>query len=300
MRATRGIYVSVSFSNGGGTVEAYPRNNNSNGGPICDIPGFQFIWDIATDTAGNVIVPDALGGIYAYKGPQLCGPELGHITGFSYQQAVDAAAIDAAHGKIAVAYHYGRFWGDPGSIAVCTLAKGCTSNLTNRGVFEIFGVTMTHNGDCWAEGWPYSSNLPNLVYYAGCKGPGQLATGFKNPNWGGLDVDNDGHVLAVSTESPAPNETRSELIVYSGCNPKCTLLGGPFLLSPPRKRGSSEYGHLNRLNDRFVAADNKYRQVDVFAYTGHGTGLTYLYSFNSGLGPSAVPVGAAYDPSSQR
>lgn len=292
---SRGIYVSANNGSGVGVVFAYPEYNRSNGKPLCYVRGFNFLWDIATDAAGDLLVPDALGGIFVYKGPHMCGLELGHIKGFSNQQAVDAAAVDAAHKEIAVAYHYGRFISYPGSIAVCTLAKGCTRTLTNPGVFEIFSVTMAKNGDCWADGWPWSSTKPNLVYYAHCKGKGQTATGFQNEYAGGLDVDDEGHLLAISSPSfTSSNRHRSKLFVYGGCNPACTLIGGPFVLSPRKKHGQAEFGHLSPSSDRFVVADNTYSQVEIYAYTGHGTGLRYLYSFNNGFN-GGIPIGAAYN-----
>lgn len=299
--ATRGIDVAVNNAAGAGAVYGYPADNRDNHGYSCFKPGFNFLWDVSTDVHGNLIVPDALFGVYVEKGPQLCGPTLGHITGYSYQQAIDAAAVDAAHARIAVAYHYGRFQSDPGGIAVCSLAAGCAHYLTNPGVFEVFSDTMARNGDCWADGWPPSSTTPNLVYYAHCKGRGQIATGFANSFAGGLDVDNDGHLLAISSPAFTSKSGDSQLYVYSGCRPRCTLIGGPFSLAPPTDRNTgSEYGHLNAQNDRFVTANAQYNQVDVFAYTGHGTGLNYLYSFNKGFGYNAVPIGATYVPGSQR
>lgn len=294
--ATDGIYVSVSLNDTYSYVEAYPARNNSNSGPICNVPGFRFIWDLNTDLKGNLIVPDSVYGIYIYKGPQLCGALAGKIAGLKSRQAIDVAAIDAIHGPVAVGYHV-DLNGGPGSIAVCTIASGCTENLTSRYINVLYSDTMARNGDCWADGVT-KKNVVSLVYYAGCKMPGQLATGFENRYAGGLEVDNMGHLLAVSDASIF-NLSGADLYVYSGCNPGCTRFGGPFMLAPPGKDGAGLFAHLDRSNQRLAVASNTTDKVEVFAYGMYGKKLKYLYSFDNGFDQSAKPIGAAYSASSR-
>jgi hypothetical protein len=57
---------------------------------------------------------------------------------------------------------------------------------------------------------------------------------------------------------------------------------------------------LGRQNERFITADYIFGQADIFAYTGHGAGLSYLYSFNNGLSASLNVEGAAYSPRSPK
>jgi hypothetical protein len=297
--AADGIYVSVSLDNTYSYVEAFPDSNNGNGGPICNLPGLRFIWDLNTDLKGNLIVPDSLYGIYVYRGPGLCGELAGKIAGLKARQAVDVAANDAIHGPIAVGY-YTDLNGGPGSIAVCTIASGCTENLTSRYIKTLWSDTMAHNGDCWGDGINKNQNLKaNLVYYAGCKMPGRLATGFKNPFAGGLEIDNMGHVLAVS-DAAVFGLSGATLYVYSGCNPKCTLFGGPFVLGPPGKDGAGVFAHLDRSNQRLAVASNTTDKVEVFSYIDYGKKLKYLYSFDNGLNRDAAPIGVAYSAGSRR
>jgi hypothetical protein len=156
---------------------------------------------------------------------------------------------------------------------------------------EVLAVAMSNAGDCWAS----SAADTALTYFKGCAEPAQNATGYLNPSAGGLDIDNHGNLVAISDASPDEHgvslQSSSEVYVYSGCNPKCTLVGGPFALE-----GGSLYGHLNKENTRFVAADHEYGQVDIYKYTP--TAIRYLYSFNNGLSTSII--GAAYNPRSKQ
>lgn len=290
--ARRGIYVSQSLATG---VLGYRKDNSSNGSAICAISGQDVPEDIATDPSGNLIVPNrsttVLGTINVFQGPGMCGPLLGSITE-SLGQPGDAASVDATNGTIAVGIGFDT--SGHGSVAVCTLSSGaCPVNLTNPTIEFVQGVAMAKNGDCWASARSVSDTA-ELVYFARCSGPGQVASGFQNPWWGGLDIDNQGNIVSISTFNSSFSFP-SVAYVYSGCNPTCALRGGPFPLE-----GESFFGHLGARNNRFAVADAQFGQVDIFQYAGHGTALTYLYSFNNGLSESQGVEGAAYSPSSQR
>ena len=97
-----------------------------------------------------------------------------------------------------------------------------------------------------------------------------------------------------TSNAPAANASRLEAVtliprVYKGCDPKCTLLGGPFALS-----GNTIFGHLNERSTEFVGADYQYGEIDVYKYAP--TRLTYLYSFNNGLDAGDDVEGAAFNP----
>jgi hypothetical protein len=217
-------------------IYGYTTPNRSNNGPTCSVSPASYVNDVAADNGGNLIDPD--GGthtIIVYTGPDLCGTEVGSIND-SYGIPSDASALNAKTGTIAVANIYdGVGFGTygPGSISVCSMSGGCTSNLTNSNMYEVAGVVMDSAGDCWADSAD-SSGVAWLTYFAGCTGGGVTATGFVNGTLGGLDIDKDGHILAIDAYN-------ANLYVYSGCNPTCTLVNGPQTLE-----GQSIFGHLNR------------------------------------------------------
>jgi hypothetical protein len=280
-----GIYVSEFYSN---MIYGYMTPNTSNNPPTCTVSPASYPNDVASDMGGDLIDPD--GGthsIIVYAGPKLCGKQLGSIND-PYGTPSDAASANAKHGTIAVGNIYdgvGYGWYGPGSVSVCTMSGGCTSNLTNSNMYEVAGVALSTNGDCWADSEDQSGTAW-LTYFAGCSGAGVTATGFVNTTLGGLDIDKDGHLLAIDAYA-------GQLYVYSGCNPTCTLLNGPQPL-----QGQSIFGHLDRSSMDFAAADFQYGQVDVYKYEATTGKIKYAYSFNNGLTASDIVEGAAFAPRS--
>ena len=277
---TSGIYVSENQSSES-DVFGYPSNNRKNRGPICS-ENSQPTYDLAVDDRGNLIVPSPSYTVTVFKGPGMCGPKLGTFQTMYYP--VDAASSNAASGTIAVGIVLDGASGD-GSIQLCTLKKGCYANLTDGTQMDfVAAVAMSKKGDCWA-----SSAVPTaLTYFKDCSATAQSATGYENSDAGGLDIDNNGNLVSISCSEVSCSTP--VLYVYSGCNPKCKKVGGPFPL-----QGASWYGHLNEDSTRFAAADYEYGQVDVYKYSP--TTVTYLYSFNSGLNSDIS--GAAYNPRSK-
>jgi len=281
--AKSGIYVSESLSSGL-DVFGYANNNRSNGPPVCS-ENASSTYDLAVDGKSNLIVPE-YNTITVFKGPTMCGQELGSFhTIWDDDYPVDATSPDAATGTIAVGVIQDAGSG-VGSIELCTLKSGCKTNLTNGSAMNlVFAVAMSKKDDCWAS----SATPTALTYFRGCSGSGQSATGYKNPDAGGLDIDKNGHVVSISCSEVSCSTPA--LYVYSGCKPKCEKIGGPFSL-----QGASMYGHLNEDSTRFAAADYEYGQIDVYRYTP--AGITYLYSFNDGLSAGAR-MGVAYNPRSK-
>ncbi|HEY2476100.1 MAG TPA: hypothetical protein VGI19_15030 [Candidatus Cybelea sp.] len=278
-----GLYVSQ-FSSP--SILAYKSNNKKNGAPTCNIPGVQYLNGVAVDGKGNVIDPD--GGsrsIIIFKGPGMCGAKVAS-TGDSYGQPVDAASNDALHRKIVVANMFDNN-SKAGSVSVCTMKGGCTTNLTNSGIYEMVGVAMDTKGNCWASAYNMQFS-PSLVYFAKCKGAGVPATGYQNTSPGGLDIDNVGNLVAIDTSA----NNVGALLIYSGCKPACKVVGGPFAL-----HGEAFWGHLNEKSTAFATANYVAGEVDVYKYST--TALTYLYSFTNGLTPSYSVKGAAYNPRSK-
>jgi hypothetical protein len=275
-----GIYASQFYA---AIIAGYQHKNTSNNPPICTL-GASYPNGIAVDGKGNLIDPD--GGtrnVLVYQGPAMCGPLAATIAD-PYGQPSDASSADALNGTIAVGNIFDNS-GLPGSISVCTASGGCTANLSNANMFEVAGVAMANNGDCWADAIN-SSGTATLTYFAGCTGAGQATTGFMNTYFGGLDIDKKGNLVTISAFD-------ANVYIYSGCNPACTLVGGPFTLN-----GEAVFGHLNKQSMTFATGDFPNGQIDVYQYSP--TSLTYFYSFNNGLSASDDVEGTAFNPRSEQ
>jgi hypothetical protein len=277
-QAMKGIYVAEFF---GSEILGYPKNQSGNGAPICTITGVSSVNNVATDTVGNLIVPDAFTGISVYTGPSMCGPLLGTIPD-TYGQASDAAAVNAATGPIVVANILG-----PGYVVVCSPCTQLTPS--SQGIGEVAGVAMDKNGNCWADSYNAAFTAVVLTYWAGCTGTGVAATGFQNTGYGGLDVDNWGDVVSFNWHGSAG----TDLWVYSGCNPACTSVSDNSLTN-----NTAIFGHLGKQSQRLVVGAYLKGQLDIYRYTP--AALTYYYSFNNGLSGSLDVEGAAYSPSSKK
>lgn len=275
-----GIYVSLFY---GSSIFGYPANNKKNEMPICTVPGVTSPNGIAVDGAGNLIDPD--GGtatILIFGGPRMCGKQVGSISD-SYGQPSDASSADATKDKIAVA-NIVDTGSAPGSVSVCTLAKGCTVNLTNGSMYHSGGVAMSNSGDCWDDAKTTSTGGAALIYFKKCAGKGELATGFKSTSYGNIEIDNKGHLVII-------DELAMTVTIYGGCTPKCTVLGGPFNL-----KAESFFGKLNKANTDYAAVDRTDGVVDVYQFTEKA--MKYEYSFSAGLSTAGKPEGIAQLPRS--
>jgi hypothetical protein len=268
----------------GTTILGYRSNtlgqaNKKNGPPACTISGVFLPNDIDGDAKGNVI--DSDGGTHTLK---IFGPKCGALKGTindPFGNPADAAALNALTGRIVVAtiVDNGKSFG---SVTLCTLKAGCTTNLTSSSIIgDVAAVAVNRIGDCWAAS--ESASTASLTYFKGCSGSGQATTGFQNKSYGGLDIDNSGNIVSIDFKNTL-------VYVYKGCNPACTVVGGPFTL-----HGESIFGHLDRGGNAYATVEHAAGQVDIYSYTP--TALTYQYSFNNGLNTSQDFVGIAYAPS---
>ena len=140
--AKGGIYVSE-FD--GSSVYGYAGTNQRNAPPICGETSGDFVADVATDRNGDLIAPSQQGEtINIYSGPRMCGPTAATLHD-PYGLPVDAASANALTQKIAVA----NIEGDgpisnppAGGITICTIAGGCTRNLTNPAMFHVDDVVV--------------------------------------------------------------------------------------------------------------------------------------------------------------
>jgi hypothetical protein len=282
----KGTYVSEFDTS---SILGYAANNKKNDGPICTISGVAFVNDVGVDGTGNLMVPnpgDVTGGeaLDIHQGPTMCGKVIGSI-GDPYGQPSDATSPNAVTGQIALGNLVGN-GSTAGSLSICTFKGGCTVNLTASDYFHVGGVGMSNGGDCWIDVKTSASGGVELVYYKGCAGSGAVASGFKQTYYGGIDIDNKGNLVII-------DDMAEDVYIYSGCNPTCTVVGGPFAL-----KGESFWGKLNKANNQFTAVDRTDGLVDVYSYSTKKIKL--LYSYNSGLSASLIPNGVAVNPRSRQ
>lgn len=282
---TKGIATSAFES---GTNYIFMKNNASNGPPVCTSQNSTTgVNNVQSDSAGDLIVPDAYAGIEVYAPPftsSSCGTLLGTIPD-SYGQAVDAASLNAVTGTIVVGH-------SNGAVAVCTLASLSCSQLSSN-LDSFTQVAFDKAGNCYAESTDASTGSQALEVYTGCTGSPVIATGFSEPYLGGIVVDNKGNLTAISLFN-ASFGFPSTATTYSGCaTGACTVVAGPTALT-----GESIYGGIGRQNQRFVTFDLTDSEMEVYSYkstTGVGS---LLYNFNNGLSgcPSNICEAATYLP----
>lgn len=290
MVAVRGQFVSEYY---GTQVFGYAKQNKANNPPMCELSGnTSAVNGIASDPKGNVIVPGGDEGsnpayvsIYSAGGSSGCAflASIPDTTG----ESADAASYNAATGNIAVAEIVNWTTGT-GDVVMCSVAGGCGTPVTNPAITGYGGgVALAPNGDCWLSAATSGTSGFNLIYWQGCTGSGQVATGTLNSSYGGLFFDSAGNLVSVDAFS-------NVLYVYSGCNPNCTLKGGPFALE-----GASFYGNLNRAGNRLALGDWANGQVDVYNYsdTPSGVTLTYKYNFNNSLTQGDLVESGIFSPS---
>lgn len=277
----QGLYVTEM---NGGRVYGFPIDNRRNKPPICALSGVHPN-DVAVDGHGNLIVPSSnaySGSVTIFKGPEMCGKKVGSVSD-PFGEPTDAAASDdATTGTFIVGSLVGPGGDNPGTVAVCTLKAGCTMSLRDGTAQTVGGVALAKNGDCWvsAETVGYKAIL---IYHHGCAESGVRARGFANRYFGGLDIDDAGHLVAISSGD-------AKLYVYDGCNPRCKLVGGPFAL-----KGSPFFGHLSASSTRLAVGRGSPSGVDVYAYAP--TRVRFLYGFSKGLEPRSTAA-ATYNPRS--
>lgn len=285
-KPTTGIYVSTF---GEADIQGYAADNKANKGPICTVTGVSSVNGLAVDLKGNLIDPDGGSGyIIIFKGPQLCPTsEIGLISD-TYGQPSDASTPDGATSTIAVGNIVDKS-SAPGSLSICTLKAGtCSTNLTNKAIYHAGGVAMSPGGDCWLDAKTSSTGGAALIYFKGCKGGGVVAKGFKQTYYGGIDIDNKGNLVINDLDA-------EDTYIYSGCNPTCKVVGGPFKL-----KGESFFGKLNSTNTNYATVDRTKASVDIYSYDGKS--IKYMYSFNKGIessGSQIVPEGVAQLPRSK-
>jgi hypothetical protein len=279
---SNGIYISQFY---GREILGYQFLHKLRRPPLCNVRAGMYVNGVAVDRQGNLIAPDgASKHVVVYQGPEMCGKRLGAFRD-AYGQPSDVASQDAANGTIAVG-NIRDHGSSAGSLSICTLRAGCTSNLTNPELYAAGGVAMSNGGDCWVDAMRTSVGGAALIYFQGCAGQGEAASGFNSKSYGGIDIDNQGNLVII-------DQATSAVSIYSGCNPSCTLVGGPF-----RLKAQSFFGKLNAANTDFVAVDQLHGAVDFYSYSTEA--IKFEHSSKQGLQIELAPQGIAQNPRSQQ
>jgi hypothetical protein len=272
----------------GTSIYGFKNDYKQGYGPTCTLyTGQVYVNAIAADPLGNLMVPQSNGNLVKiYQGPDMCASLLGSFND-QYGQPANAASLDAASGTIAVVDIVGKH-NSMGNLAICSLSAGCTQKLEPAFSGYAWGVAVAKNGDCWLTTENRSFTAAGMTYWPRCNGSGELVTGFRNTSFGDVSVDKHGYLVAVDFKGGAAGQ----LWVYSGCNPACAVVGGPFPLE-----GQPFSGALNARGDTFGTMESEFPYggtVDIYKYTP--TKLSYEYSFNSSFAPVSSPEGFAYSP----
>ena len=289
-----GIYASEFRSDVGvfGYSPKPPISRPTN--PVCRPSGFRYnVNGIEADEKGNLIVPgseDAGGenwSVDVYQGaaqPHICGKLLGRIP-VTNGQPVDAFSFNAVTGPIAVSVIDDTT--NLGEIEMCSLASlACSAPITSPDITGYSaGVAMAKNGNCWlSTAKRVDIGIPagfRLIFFKGCKEPGQVATGTDSQSfYGGLFRDGgtlDGNRLGSF------DAFDSVLTVYKDCKPDCTKLAELKLA------GQSFFGGLNGSSKRLAAGDSSNGSIDVYQYDPKNfTNFKLLYSIDGGLDRSRL------------
>jgi hypothetical protein len=258
-------------------VWGFPNPNTSNGPASCtlgtaSVP-LEYVNGFGTDPKGNVMVPGYTGQDNGYLSINVFAPNCGSLVWqaeVDTGQPADAYSSNGATGTVLVGELADYDNNDYGAAVLCSQSSGCGTPITNSSITGYAaGVAMAKNGDCWISGATSTTSGFVLVYFPGCSGSGEVATGTSNQSYGGLFIDTKGHLGSVD----AANAT---LYVYSGCNPACTLVSTSTL------EGESIFGGLDKKGKNLALGDFENQQVDVYSYSPT-QGATYSYSFNNGL-----------------
>jgi hypothetical protein len=289
-KAKGGIYGSEFYSNSSdaeGLINGYPNPDSKNVKPTCTINGYAINgWGI--DNSGDLILPvsdnsTVLPSINVYAGPKLCGKLMGSVPD-STGQASDAKSFDAKKDSIYASEIVNDTSG-VGDVVICSLkSNSCGTPVTNSAITGYGGgVAVNSKGDCWLSAATSTTSGFVLVYWKGCKGSGAVATGTKNAAFGGLFFDAKGNLVSI--------DASGALYVYSGCDPKCTVVSSSTL------KGASIFGNLNSKGNQVAIGDVANSDIDVYSYTPKG--VKYLYSFNNDLDGTGFTEAGGFDPTNK-
>lgn len=283
------IYASE-FS--GDQVFGFANPNTVNEPPACSLGTPSNYLDsvngFGVDTKGDVMIPASTPNDNGNFSINVFRPKCGALAwqaAIEGSQPEDAYSADALRGTVLVGELQSGTEGT-GAVVLCSKAGGCGAPMTNSAVTGFGGgVVMAKNGDCWLAAEQQAFEGFVLVYFKGCTGSGEVATGTSNSYYGGLFIDTKGNLGSI--------DLTGTLYVYRGCNPACTLVSSSPL------RGESLFGGLDARGKHFVVGDDSNTEVDVYSYSPSG-GAKYQYSFNNGLYLSNSLEAAHFDPDNKK
>jgi hypothetical protein len=230
------------------------------------------------DTEGNLYVPYGNTDTVNVFAPN-CGAQIGSYSD-PYGQPVDIAVKSGKvklHGVPiqAVFDIVGSSGSEYGNVALCGIATGCTSELTDPSINTLYAGAYDSTGNIWAS-YLNQENVPALIVWPNGEMPGEVVSGYVNSGVGGLEFDAKGNLIAIDSSLPG---------VYSyTCSVEsasCTSNGSSVL------NGHMLYGKLVAKGAAFDVADFSYGSIDVYSYPS----FTYEFSYIQGLNQSDLVIG---------
>jgi hypothetical protein len=242
---------------------------------------------MGTDKKGNVYVPSGSTDTVNVFSPN-CGKEIASYSD-PYGQPVDIAfpPRDANSHAVkpetiertqdAVFDIVGSSGSEYGNVALCTIAKGCASELTDPSVNTVYAGAYDSAGDVWAS-YLNQENVPALIVWPKGKMPGEVVSGYINTGVGGLQFDGNGNLVAMNQT----NTTSGAVSYTCTVGPASCTSNGSYTFN-----GRELYGKLALGDTLFDVADFEYGSIDVYSYPA----FTYQYSYSQGLAQSLMVVG---------
>ncbi len=271
-KRARGGFTYVSqFS--GTPVQEYHLKNQSNGAPVCSLPGTS-VNGLGVDQSGNVWVPSGTGGGQGYT------QEYGRTCGDAKRKIVDpnGQPADAGFdrkGDVYILNIFGRS-GAPGSVNVYNAKGTLVRSLTDPTFNELIGIGTDSHDNIFVSNRETNGDATVEEFFGG-KMPGTLL--------GNITLGLPG----------APELDENDNLIISDWNAYTLNIYAPPYTGAPTvtpMQGLSLWCSLNHGEQLLSCANLGTGAVNVYAYPG----ATYEYSYNNGLSPSGFATGVADRP----
>jgi hypothetical protein len=272
-------YVATMNSNvGSGSFVAQYKNYDPSGTQVCSLPGSatEYIGGIATDTSGDLYVPQSSGqgtAITEY-GPH-CGSVVNTLTYSAGNQPQDVA-VDGN-----TVYAVDSSYRNP---SVQVFANGSTTptgTLSDPSIYQNYDLAVDANHDLFLSYYSSTTGSNSVIEFPGGTAPGTIL-----PMTGGIGLlaDNANNLLYIT-----PNQANWEISTYA---PPYT--GSPvqtITLKSNAQRGPT-YCSLNKANSRIFCGDTAYMSLDVYKYPAG----SYVYSLLLPYSPYSLTYSVANAP----
>jgi hypothetical protein len=257
----------------GTPVQEYHLQNQSNGAPVCTLPG-EAVNGVGVDPRGDVWVPSGTGGGQGYT------QEYGRTCGDAKRKIVDpnGQPADAGFdrkGDVYILSIFGRS-GAPGSVDVYNAKGALIRSLTDPTFNELIGIGTDSHDNVFVSNRE-SNGVATVEEFPGGKMPGTLLGNVSLGLPGAPELDKNDNLIITDWNAYTLN-------IYA---PPYT--GAPIVTA---MQGLSLWCSLDRGERLLSCANLGTGAVDVYEYPG----ATYEYSYDNGLSPSGYATGVADRP----